>query len=582
MILRTQLSRGSWTPLDTAKAHPDVFLELSAGQQGDRAGPCRPISVKLIGMEMCFWLQPDASVRSGWLQIPSWPALIFDIREDASAEVQLSVSSRGQATEVYGPYLAAAEDAMAAFMILGMSSLQDAISRQLGRCPFLLEGMMLGIRLLGYACAFRVQEASKGSACPSPAAGLIIKQHLLPSHASHSQEQQHLREQAVQRCLEVVSSQGGSGESALSYPLLFEGAPAGCELQEFIQSLDRQWIIMGGRCVIHLPIVDVCWQLVQQSSSPQTFGTYLLNFIANLVPGWRRRVAGEAADQGPGGRSGQVIVFLGCLDGPLPMYGKQLSDFQSNLWPLRALRWSGAVLGVCSSKADVHPCLRDFFLDSELGQSGPLPNLGFQRHRVQQQSSTSRDVPAGGVAVVGFGDLQHELDTTVVQYFRSLETFRGMGIAWPPRTLLHGPPGSGKTHLLRWLASQMEGLGVRVSWLRPSDVLSRYLGESEERLRLAFASASSGQQGSLLFIEGLDDFVRRPAEDSTGFQNRMAATFLTLLDGIDSPVSVRLSCKKGTAQCVVAELAFIPERLLTLIAKPPSSVCQTNTRSKDR
>eukprot|EP00913_Durusdinium_trenchii_P020812 g19551.t1 len=65
-----------------------------------------------------------------------------------------------------------------------------------------------------------------------------------------------------------------------------------------------------------------------------------------------------------------------------------------------------------------------------------------------------------------------------------------MGVQWPPRTLLHGPSGSGKTQLLRWLADRVAPY-AEVTWLRPAEVFSRYLGESEERLRNAFAAVQN-------------------------------------------------------------------------------------------
>lgn len=34
------------------------------------------------------------------------------------------------------------------------------------------------------------------------------------------------------------------------------------------------------------------------------------------------------------------------------------------------------------------------------------------------------------------------------------DIFHTMGVSWPPRSLLHGPPGSGKTQLLKWLEIQ--------------------------------------------------------------------------------------------------------------------------------
>ena len=538
MLLRTKLSRDSWAALDTARVHPDTLVSLS---ESERPGSCSRVSVKLGDLQTSFWVVPDAAVTPGCLQIPLWPAMIFHLSEDSCAEVRQCFPSRKIAVEVYGPYVAGTEGPMVPFIILGMSSMKDAICRQLSRSPCDLEGMTLAVRLLGYVCAFQIREVcGQPSDSPCTALDLKVHQHLLSCQIDGSEETRR-GEEAVEKGLAAISVNTGTSSLALPFPVLFEGGPPACKLQAFLQMLDARWTSKGGCGIIHLPIVDMCWELVQNGGSAVSFGKYLLNFLANLLPGWRQRVGGEALVSG---QCGQQVVFLGSLDGPLPIQGKQLADFQSNLWPLRALRSTAVVLGVCSSKAEVHPLFRDYFLEIESGHSGSLPNLGFQAklgHGRAFQSSAD----ATSVTVVGCDNVLHELETTVVQYFRSLEVFHGMGIAWPPRTLLHGPPGSGKSHLLRWLSSQVEVLGVRVSWLRPSDVLSRYLGESEERLRLAFAGASQGSQpGSLLLIEGLDDFVRPPAEDSS-FHNRMAATFLTLLDGIDSPVSAPTSCRQG-------------------------------------
>ena len=41
-----------------------------------------------------------------------------------------------------------------------------------------------------------------------------------------------------------------------------------------------------------------------------------------------------------------------------------------------------------------------------------------------------------------------------MRYFEDVETYRAMGLRWPPRCLLLGPPGSGKTQVLRWLANE--------------------------------------------------------------------------------------------------------------------------------
>ena len=46
------------------------------------------------------------------------------------------------------------------------------------------------------------------------------------------------------------------------------------------------------------------------------------------------------------------------------------------------------------------------------------------------------------------------ISRSVVGYFEDVEAYQAMGLRWPPRCLLTGPPGSGKTQLLRWLANE--------------------------------------------------------------------------------------------------------------------------------
>jgi AAA+ superfamily predicted ATPase len=57
-------------------------------------------------------------------------------------------------------------------------------------------------------------------------------------------------------------------------------------------------------------------------------------------------------------------------------------------------------------------------------------------------------------------DASRAAQASRVQLVTQAETFHAMGISWAPRSLLHGPPGSGKTQLLKWLEKQVaDGLG---------------------------------------------------------------------------------------------------------------------------
>ena len=79
------------------------------------------------------------------------------------------------------------------------------------------------------------------------------------------------------------------------------------------------------------------------------------------------------------------------------------------------------------------------------------------------------------------------------------------------RLCLYGPPGTGKTAYGRWLADQM---GVPLLLKRASDLMSKWLGESEQNIARAFRQAE--EEGALLLIDEVDSFLqdRRGADHS--------------------------------------------------------------------
>lgn len=107
--------------------------------------------------------------------------------------------------------------------------------------------------------------------------------------------------------------------------------------------------------------------------------------------------------------------------------------------------------------------------------------------------------------------------------------FRDFGVTPPRGVLLHGPPGTGKTMLLRCVANASN---AHVLTINGPSIVSKYLGETEAALRDIFDEAIR-YQPSIIFIDEIDSIAPNRASDDSGeVESRVVATLLTLMDGM--------------------------------------------------
>ncbi len=112
---------------------------------------------------------------------------------------------------------------------------------------------------------------------------------------------------------------------------------------------------------------------------------------------------------------------------------------------------------------------------------------------------------------------------------RHPELFRKLGIDPPKGVLLYGPPGTGKTLIARAVANES---GAHFISIAGPEVISKYYGESEQRLREIFDEAEENAP-SIIFIDELDSIAPR-REDVTGeVERRVVAQLLTMMDGLE-------------------------------------------------
>lgn len=112
--------------------------------------------------------------------------------------------------------------------------------------------------------------------------------------------------------------------------------------------------------------------------------------------------------------------------------------------------------------------------------------------------------------------------------------YRQLGIAAPRGIILYGPPGSGKTHLARAVANEVD---ARFYYINGPDVVGTYTGETEANLRRMFAEASH-HAPSIIFIDELDSIAPKRGETGAHADTRAVTQLLSLMDGLTRVDSV--------------------------------------------
>jgi transitional endoplasmic reticulum ATPase len=96
--------------------------------------------------------------------------------------------------------------------------------------------------------------------------------------------------------------------------------------------------------------------------------------------------------------------------------------------------------------------------------------------------------------------------------------------------LLFGPPGTGKTLLAKAVANETNANFYSIGG---PEIMSKFYGESEERLRDTFKQAQENAP-SIIFIDEIDSIAPKREEVSGDVEKRVVSQLLTLMDGLES------------------------------------------------
>jgi transitional endoplasmic reticulum ATPase len=138
---------------------------------------------------------------------------------------------------------------------------------------------------------------------------------------------------------------------------------------------------------------------------------------------------------------------------------------------------------------------------------------------------------AGDVHYEDIGGLDRELQLVremIELPLRHPELFERLGIEPPKGVLLYGPPGTGKTLIAKAVANEVDAHFITLSG---PEIMSKYYGESEERLREVFEEAQENAP-SIIFIDEIDSIAPKREEVKGEVERRIVAQLLALMDGL--------------------------------------------------
>lgn len=111
---------------------------------------------------------------------------------------------------------------------------------------------------------------------------------------------------------------------------------------------------------------------------------------------------------------------------------------------------------------------------------------------------------------------------------RHPELFERLGIEPPKGVLIHGAPGCGKTLLAKAVANESEANFV---YIGGPELVSKFVGESEEKLRQLFKEAEENAP-TIIFMDEIDAIAPKREEATGEVERRMVSQLLALMDGL--------------------------------------------------
>jgi len=167
--------------------------------------------------------------------------------------------------------------------------------------------------------------------------------------------------------------------------------------------------------------------------------------------------------------------------------------------------------------------------------------------------------------VGGLRRVKEEIRKAIIYPFEHPKLYSLYGKRIGEGILLYGPPGCGKTFIARATAGEANASFIN---LKVTDILSKWVGQSEKNISEAFNVASKNKP-AILFFDEIDSIGSKRGEMSQDHSNRLVNALLTELDGFEGPKEKVLILAATNEPWHVDSALKRPGRFSKLLFIPP-------------
>jgi transitional endoplasmic reticulum ATPase len=173
--------------------------------------------------------------------------------------------------------------------------------------------------------------------------------------------------------------------------------------------------------------------------------------------------------------------------------------------------------------------------------------------KIKNEGAIKKDSRVSYEDIGGLGKQIQRIREMIELPLKYPEVFNRLGIEAPKGVLLYGQPGSGKTLIARAVANETDVFFIHVNG---PEIMNKFYGESEARLREIFETASSNAP-SIIFLDEIDAISPKRENTNGDVEKRVVAQLLALMDGL-----------KDRGQVIVLGATTLPNSIDPALRRP--------------